>query len=154
MTIPLITILVLLSVSAPFGTSQSVQRRPAKPIIGFVPDADFGCGCYVYRNRSDGGNRRYIFVGPMDEPGYLNIDGETIKLKSMGGSKARRNERVGDRSWERFSVGNITARIDYLVTAVCDPDDENCESTRYSVRLAVARARASTTVRALATCGC
>lgn len=90
----------------------------------------------------------------MDEPGYLNIDGETIRLKFMGSSKARRNERVGDRSRERYSAGNVTARIDYLVTAVCDPRDENCEVTRYSVRLTVSRAKASTTVRASAACGC
>ena len=111
--IALITGLVLLSVLGPFGTSQSLQRRSAKPIIGTVPDADFGCGCYLYRNRSDDRNRRYIFVGPMDEPGYLNIDGETIRLKFMGRSKAGRNERVGDRSWERYSAGDVTARIDY-----------------------------------------
>ena len=148
----IVTTIAVLVTFAAIALSQPAPSASLK--LGHVPDADFGCGCYLFRNKSDGRNRRYLFVSPMDEPAYLNLNGKTIRLLKVDSSSENRGERIGDRSWEIYSGYGVKVRIDYTVTRVCPLNDENCESHDYKTRMTVTRGRSKMSVNTIGVCGC
>jgi hypothetical protein len=154
MMIKFVKLIVLLMTLVAIGVGQSKNNVSTKLQLGHVPDADFGCGCYFFRSKVDHPNRRYLLVEPMDEPAYINLNGKTIRLHSVSSSKENRNERIGDRSWESYSGDGVSIRIDSVVTSICDPNDENCESTQYKTRMAVRRGKQIIVVNGFGVCGC
>jgi hypothetical protein len=84
----------------------------------------------------------------------MNLDGENIELRLLASSKQKSKELVGDRSWETYSAKNLRVRVDYVVTRVCDPKDEGCESVYYKATMTVTRGKQRRVVKGIAICGC
>lgn len=114
-----------------------------------------GCGCYFQsltesRRRSD----KFIFVAGMDEDyAWMNIDGKGVKLTLTASSKSS-VERPGMRSYETYRAANIGVRIDYVVTRVCKPNDEDCEATAYDATLSVTNRGRKRVIKSRGYCGC
>jgi len=138
-------------------SNHPVQDSIKKPRIGVIlnstpPD---GCGCSLqfpsdYRKHND----RYVFRRDFDGTGKVNIDGQNVELTTLHDKDNKGEVRAGDRFFEIYSSGNVKVRIDYIVTRVCNPNDEGCEVTWYSATIAVTRNGSSQTARVLGVCGC
>ena len=97
---------------------------------------------------------KFILVAPMDDATYIQLNGQRVKLRLVAESKRRRRERVGDRAWETYSAGDVTVRVDYVVTRVCGPREEGCEVTNYRTTMTISRGKQRMVVKGLASCGC
>jgi len=122
--------------------------------LGYVKVADFGCGCSLSLNKLDLRNDRLVFISSMGDFGYVNVNGKTFKLRLDAASKEKQVVKVGDRSWERYSSGSVKVRIDYVVTGLCDPNDEACEVIAYNALINITRGKRSRVVRTIGICGC
>ncbi len=89
-----------------------------------------------------------------DDTAWMNIGGRDVKLSLVSVQGRIGKDGVDTRSTERYATGDITVVGRYIVTKVCAPEDENCESTSYSVTFVVTKGRQSQTVKAVGSCGC
>ena len=162
--LPLSISLVLLSL--PFtdeaGTFMAAQEKPAAapPLkIANLKDSSVidGCGCYL-QFPAEGQKRfeKYVFMADIDEKeAWMNIEGRDVKLRLVDSIRdANRRVKVGDRSSRTYRAGDITVRVAYVVTRVCKPDDESCESTDYDATISVTKGDRRGQVKARGSCGC
>ena len=147
-------VLAMYLLSVPIALAQTQPKSVAPLKVGYVNDGDFGCGCSLSRNKLDERNRRHVFINPMEKPGYMNLNGETIELQPLASSKGRRKPKVGDRSWDTYTGKGIHVRIKYVVSKVCDPNDEGCEVTYYKAIMTITRKGQKSVVKGIALCGC
>ncbi|MCM3905520.1 MAG: hypothetical protein ND866_27825 [Pyrinomonadaceae bacterium] len=148
----LLTVVVLGTVSGQNATKRSLVANLKDNAV-----AD-GCGCYFKFRGTPETAERYIFALSIedDKTAWMNIGGRDVKLtlEKETGLKGKEAERVGSRSRETYSSGDITVQGTYVVTRVCDPNDENCESTQYDVTFLVKKGTRSQVVKAVGSCGC
>ena len=103
----IIFLLVLVILLAQLAHSQS---NPIK--LGYVKSASDGCGCSFAYNLAEFWKEKHLFVSPMDEPTFINIDGQDIQLKLIAESNQKTGEKVGDRSWATYVAGDLKVRLD------------------------------------------
>lgn len=147
--------------AAMFGTTQegaSPAKAPLPPRVANIRDAGVvdGCGCYFQfpaewkKKPSD----KYVFMEGIDDEGaWMNIDGKDVNLKPVGST----NESVfavGARSSKRYKANGVAVRVDLVVTRVCRPGDEQCESTDYDATFTVTKAGRKRVIKAKGVCGC
>ena len=84
----------------------------------------------------------------------MNIDGSDVKLKLVRKTESKRRDRVGKRSSETYAAGDLTIIIRLVVNRVCNPNDENCESTEYKATFTVKRGARKRFVSTAGSCGC
>jgi len=148
----LLTMVVLGSVS---GLSASKRGLVANLKNNAVAD---GCGCYFSFRGTSPNPERYVFSSSIDDEktAWMNIGGRDVKLtlEREIGLKGKEAERVGSRSSATYASGDIQVSGTYVVTQVCDPNDESCESTQYDVTFVVRKGRKSQVVKAVGSCGC
>ena len=117
-----------------------------------------GCGCYFRFRATPAHADRYIFYSSIDEEktAWMNIGGRDVKLtlEKETGLKGKEEERVGSQSSATYASGDIRVSGTYIVTRVCDPNDEDCESTQYAVTFVVKKGRRAQVVKAVGSCGC
>jgi hypothetical protein len=117
-----------------------------------------GCGCYFKFRGTPLRVDRYMFFSLYEEDkkaAWMNVGGRDVELTLV--KKTGQNgklERVGSRSKETYSSGDITVTATYAVTHVCARSDENCESTGYDVTFVVKKGLKSQVVKAVGYCGC
>ena len=135
------------------------QTRP--PLLGNIKDNSpaEGCGCYLkFRNTPEKADRYILFSSIEDNntTAWMNIDGQDVKLKleKITGPFGTEHERVGSRSTLKYRSDDITVTGTYVDTKECAPNDENCESTQYSVTIVVRKGARSQVVKAKGSCGC
>jgi hypothetical protein len=138
-------------------TSEAVRTRLALK-IGSIKNSNVvdGCGCYFYPP-SERGKRfgKYIFMAELnEEDAWMNIGGEDVKLGLFDSSKPKARLRVGDSSYRKYMAGGLRVRADYVVTDICKPDDESCESTGYTATFTVTKNGRRRIVKAEGGCGC
>ncbi len=134
------------------------NREPAGELrIGTLNgDLIGGCGCSLQllqdaRRKSD----RYVFIYNLDEDPVMDIDGQHIRLEELEQSKSPQGEiRKGARHTELYRAGNLNVRIDYVVTGICDPQDESCEVTWYDATITLTRDSQKRIVKTVGVCGC
>ena len=148
--------LVLLSAFPLAGNSQSARRGLQ---VGNIKDKSLadGCGCDFRFRGTSVRSERFIFVWSIeknDKSAWMNIDGKDTEFKLVKSTESKRRERVGTRFSWTYAAGNLTVRIDLVVTRVCRPDDENCESTDYHATFTVKRAGEKRIISAVGWCGC
>ena len=139
------------------GKTPSTQVSPPLEIADIRdPSVVDGCGCYFQlpaerkKKRSD----KYVFMEGLDGEGaWMNIDGKDMKLSLIGSTKGLVGG-VGTRSHTRYRANGIAVRVDFVVTRVCGPDDENCESTDYDATFTVTKGGRKRIVKAKGVCGC
>ena len=145
-----------MSIIAQEGASSVKAPLPAR--VANIKDTSVvdGCGCYFQfpaewkQKQSD----KYVFMEGIDDEGaWMNIDGKDMKLELVGSS----NESVwgvGSRSYKRYRANGITVRVDNVVTRICKPGDEQCESTDYDATFTVTKAGRKRVIKAKGVCGC
>ena len=148
----MIKIFAILILTVAFGNAVYAQSQPLR--LGYVDEGSFGCGCSMSRNASEARKLKFILVTPMDDATYIQLNDKRLTLRLVAESKRRRRERVGDRSWETYSDGDVTVRVDYVVTRVCGPREEGCEVTNYRATMTVSRGKQRIVVKGIADCGC
>lgn len=150
--LPLAVISIVILGTA-FGQTTSTTARLVRNLKNNQVD---GCGCYFRFRGTPESSDRYIFTSSIDDEksAWMNIEGRDTKLMLIKERAQRQRERVGDRSTERFAVADITVNVTYVVTRVCRPNDESCESTDYSASFVVKKGRKSEVVKAVGGCGC
>lgn len=85
----------------------------------------------------------------------MDIDGQHIRLEELEQSKSPQGEiRKGARHTELYRAGNLNVRIDYVVTGICDPQDESCEVTWYDATITLTRDSQKRIVKTVGVCGC
>lgn len=137
-------------------------QAPPRRLVGNLKNNSLadGCGCYFqFRGTPENANR-FIFFSSIEDDGnktaWMNIAGQDVKLKleKLSGPLWTERERVGSRSTVRYAAGDVTVNGTYVVTRVCRPDDESCESTEYNVTFVVKKGARSQVVKAKGGCGC
>jgi hypothetical protein len=139
----------------------AAQTTTPRRLVGNLKNNSLadGCGCYFrFRGMSENDNR-YIFFSSIendDKTAWMNIAGQDLKLKleKQSGPLGTDRERVGSQSSVRYAAGDVTVNGTYVVTRVCAPNDENCESTGYNVTFVVKKGARSQVVKAKGGCGC
>jgi hypothetical protein len=148
----LVSIVVLDTVSA-----QNASKRSLVANLSNNSVAD-GCGCYFKFRGTPENVERYIFSSSIDDEktAWMNIDRRDVKLglRKETGLKGKEEEQVGSKSQGTYSSGDISVTATYVVTRVCAPNDENCESTGYDVTFVVKKGSKSQVVKAVGSCGC
>lgn len=147
----ILTLLILMFCAAAIAEAQVSSSSKLK--LSYVEEG-MGCGCSVSYNSSDSQKNKHVLIIPMDDDAYVTIDEKKLQLRLITSSKAKATEKVGDRSWEIYSARNVKVRVDYVVTRVCDPDDEGCEATYYRANMTVTKGKQSRVVKGIAICGC
>jgi hypothetical protein len=145
-----------MSVIAQEGVSSA--KAPLPPRVANIKDTSVvdGCGCYFQlpaewkQKQSD----KYVFMEGIDDEGaWMNIERKDVNLKPVGSG----NESVwgvGARSYKRYKANGIAVRIDLVVTRICRPGDEQCESTDYDATFRVTKAGRTRVIKAKGVCGC
>lgn len=147
----ILTFLILIFCAA--ATVEAQVSSSSKLKLSYVEEG-MGCGCSVSFNSAESQKNKHLLIIPMDDDAYVTIDEKKLQLRLIAESKERATEKVGDRSWEIYSAGNVRVRVDYLVTRVCDPDDEGCEATCFRATMTVSKGRQRRVVKGVAICGC
>jgi hypothetical protein len=133
---------------------------PAAPIealkVGFVKEPFIeGCGCFLHLpedyNKED---RGYIFLGGLADGAQMNFDGKDVELKEVKRIDAEGDIKIGSTRSVFYKSGNIDVGVEYVVKGLCEPDEEECESTEYSATITVTRNGMSQKISALGSCGC
>lgn len=147
-----LTIVVLGTV---FGQNGSKRSLVANLKNNAVSD---GCGCYFKFRGTPRNAELYVFSSSIDDEktAWMNVGGRDVKLtlEKKTGLKGKEEEGVGSRSTAKYASGDITVRGTYVVTRVCDPNYESCESTQYDVTFVVKKGPKSQVVKAVGSCGC
>ena len=148
----LLTIVVLSTVSAQNASKRSLVANLTKSAV-----AD-GCGCYFKFRGTPENAERYIFSSSIDDErtAWMNVGGRDVKLtlQKESGLKGKEAEKLGSKSQATYSSGDINVTGTYVVRRVCDPNDENCESTQYDATFVVKKGPKSQVVKAVGSCGC
>ena len=148
----LLTLVVLGTVSAQRASKRSLVAHLTKSAV-----VD-GCGCYFKFRGTSQDAERYIFFSSIDDEksAWMNVGGRDVKLtlEKETGLKGKEEERVGSRSTATYSSRDIRVTGTYVVSRVCDANDENCESTQYDVTFVVKKGTKSQVVKASGGCGC
>lgn len=143
-----LTVLTIILVQAAFACAQSSSFK-----LGYIKPTVSDSGCSLARRTSAVQKDDLIFYSLSDETGYINLNGKELKLQPARASKEKPTEQVGDRSWKMYAAGAVRLRIDFTVTRICDPNDEQCEVTNYSATVTVQRRAQRIVVRAIGICG-
>jgi hypothetical protein len=127
------------------------------PLVSNIRNSNLvdGCGCYL-KNTSAGNAHSYVFLlsetgSPENNRAYMNIDGRDTALRFVSSTQRPRRVRRGSQFAEVYSSGDVTARVNYVVTK---PSTPGSEATTYSATITVTRGNRSQTVRASGECGC
>jgi hypothetical protein len=82
----------------------------------------------------------------------MNINGRDVQLKLIRQSNG--SGRIGSKDTLTYVAGNIRVVANWVVTRVCRPDDESCESTGYKGTFVIERGSSRLVVEVLGDCGC
>jgi hypothetical protein len=81
------------------------------------------------------------------------VDGSQTLLELVESTEQKRAPKRGDRSTFHYRNGDISVLVQYIVTSVCEENDEKCEVTGYDAVVTVMSHARKRTVRARGVCG-
>ena len=127
------------------------------PKIGIILDPTLHdeCGASLqlpedYKSHND----KCIFDGDLEETGRMNIDGRDVDLKLVDSDEPDRELKVGEHFSKKYTGDGLKARIDYVVTGVCDPKDEDCEVIYIDATIIVERNGSEQRIKTSGLLGC
>ncbi|WP_413288094.1 hypothetical protein [Bdellovibrio sp. HCB337] len=150
------TFIAFLIFSAAVGLYAPQATAKEKPITleKLQEDKDFEltCGCAVTNRNGD----FLVFSGPTERASAIvRIDGKRRSLKWSSSNELARDARVGDRFYKSYRSGTTKMRINYRTTEICEPSDDSCEVTKYSIDIRLQDGSRKNTLRNLrGECGC
>jgi hypothetical protein len=137
--------------------SSPTPTPEAAPKIGIIQETKYfhDCGTSLqlpedYKSHKD----KYVFDADLGEFCRLNIDGRDVDLKMRNSAGMNRELKVGDRYNETYGGDDLKARVDYVVTGVCDSNDESCEVTYIDATITVERHGSKQQIKARGLFGC
>src|SRR5262249_17925193 len=109
----------------------AAQKTTVNNLIGTLKNGTIvdGCSCSLqtpkdYKNPS---SNRYILLSDIDEKeAYINLDGKDVKLKLVSRVDYKGKARVDKKFSRKYTAGNVTLFVEYVITSVCAPKDEEC----------------------------
>ncbi len=114
-----------------------------------------GCGCYLQLPKDTKlKNEKYVFVADVDGSAQVNINGKDMTLKQTTNNLPQESLKVGAKWKEVYEAAKTKVEVEYVVTKVCDPDDEACEVAHYSAVITVTHDGTIGKVNATGLCGC
>jgi hypothetical protein len=131
------------------GNPAAARHAPgaAPALIGELTADDYrGCACSLAT--ADG-----ALVFWDDGPAVMRLGDELVTLADDGAFGIAA-ERIGDTHRDEFRVKDIAVRIDWTVTSVCGPDDEDCEAVGVEASITASRGEVQHNLRATGSCGC
>jgi hypothetical protein len=124
--------------------------------IGIVRNAaDFQEGGCTLQFATDSArhNQRNVFLSDLGDSAVMNIDGKDVKLGLVRRQERKGEPKKGDRSTCSYAAKGITVRVDFVVTGLCDPNDESCEVVYYDATITVARGDGKRAIKVKGMCG-
>jgi len=137
--------------------ARNEQSPTPAPKVGVIRDPKFRDECGVSLQLSEdykSQNEKYIFTGDLGEIGQMNIDGHDVDLKLVDSDEPDRELKVGEHFSETYAGDGLKARIDYVVTGVCDPKDEACEVINLDATVIVERNGSKQQIKTSGLLGC
>lgn len=140
------------------SSSSAAQTRAGNngaKLISTIRDSNLadGCGCY-FKLPSQRSSSAFVFMTIYKTNGtttYMNIDGRDTALRLESSTQSSGRDRRGSRHTEVYRSGNVTARVDYVVTKPSAPGEE---VTKYSAIITVTKGDRRQVLRAVGECGC
>lgn len=83
----------------------------------------------------------------------MNVNGRDVHLVQVQGAEWKPETKKGDRLRFSYRGNGVEAAVDYVVAAVCAPDDESCEVTRGNATITVTSRSLKRVVAAQGFCG-
>jgi hypothetical protein len=157
------------------GTKPALQQAPSPPLrvarkeqsptpmpeaalkIGVIQDPKFRDDCGLSLQLAEdykSQNEKYIFDRDLREIGQMNIDGHDVDLNLVDSGEPDRELKVGDHFSETYASDGLKARIDYVITGVCDPKDEACEVINLDAIIIVERNGSKQQIKTSGLLGC
>jgi hypothetical protein len=123
---------VLIGLNRPPRAMTFQSDKEVKPLlVGVIKryDTNQGCGCY-FKTPKEAQKARWQVTGPyifLDDgvDTLMNIDGKDVALKLLKSKGS--GDKVGDKYRNIYRAEDIMVYLDYVVTEVCPPNDQECE---------------------------
>lgn len=133
----------------------SIVCRPQNKkdlIIGVLKDQSHvdGCGCCFTFLSGD----KDVIQMETDTLVWMNINGIDQRFKLDNSTQTNEAYKVGMKWSEQYSNDLYTFQINYVVTSICSPDDENCEWTGMDATIILENGESKTIVKVKGGCGC
>jgi hypothetical protein len=110
-------------------------------------------GCELLLPTDSRRSERYVFLSDFNSRAVMNINGQDVELSLVRSKESTRSVKKGDRSSFWYAGDGIEARVDYVVTGLCPPDDESCEVIYYSATIHLTTRFSKRDVKAYGVCG-
>ncbi len=124
--------------------------------VGFIRNSSefdgAGCSLWLPSDRSQSDDR-HIFVSDFRNTATMNINGRDVHLVQVQGAEWKAESKKGDRLRFSYRGDGVEAAVDYVIAAVCAPDDESCEVLRVNATITVTRGSSKRVVAAQGLCG-
>jgi len=132
---------------------------PGRLRIGLIDNAGgryaAGCACSLQLRSAKPASTVYVFLAEVANPetnrAWMRIDGEIVELALVSSSPHSWQDRKGTRHSETYRSGEISVRVDYVLTKPSLPGEE---LALYAATITVTKAARRATVRAVGECGC
>jgi hypothetical protein len=114
-----------------------------------------GCGCSLQvPSKSQKYSQDSVFLADFSQHAWMNIDGKDVKLTQVKTTEPKGALKKGARFQEVYLAPHTKVQIDYVVSSVCKPQDQECEFTGYDANIKVTRDRRQQIVKTVGGCGC
>jgi hypothetical protein len=147
-----------------YGTEQLEKSTSDNLINTFsysnTPDEYQGCTCSFHPDTS---SRALVFISKISEreKTLMKIDGIFVYLKSkeplndaMDIMGRVMTKKIGAKLNYEYIAAEINVNIELISTSACAPEDEKCESQKYSAIITAIKGNKKQTIRANGSCGC
>jgi len=121
-------------------------------VIGELKDQSHvdGCGCYFTFLSGD----KDVIQMETDTLVWMNINGIDQRFKLDNSTQTNEAYKVGMKWAEQYSNDLYTFQINYIVTSICSPDDENCEWTGMDATIILKQGNLKAGAKVRGGCGC
>ena len=136
------------------------QKTIVNNLIGTLKDGTIvdGCDCYLQTLKESENylSPLFIFLAELDElEAYINVDGKDTRLKLVSQVDYKGKPQIGKKSSRKYTAGDVTVLIEYVVTGFCAPSDESCAFTKHSGTITVTKdSRMQKLTKLIGGCGC
>jgi len=138
----------------------SAQRKSTQvenvdgPKVGVIKKSQIVDGCafgLYYSSEEKKDDKRYVFFDDLSNLAWMNIDGQDVRLKLMSSVQTTgETNKIGDKGSSTYKGKEVTVKIDYIVTRVCD----QCEYIDCDATIAVTKNGRTQTVKVIGFIGC
>jgi len=128
----LIVSFFLVVFSASFWIYKNAAARAIELKALRTDDYQSGCGWSI----EDPKKQFIVSIDIIDKfPAIVRFDGKRHELKWVTSTEPTVGNRVGDTFIKKYASDGVELVLNFTTTKICDPKDDHCENTDYSVDL-------------------